>query len=224
MGEADLSRLTLEALAAQCAQEAGAYLRGSCDSRFGYELFRRAIQEGTPGAWDALVQIYTPFVAGWVARHPHYAQAHETVDFFVNGAFARLAYYMTAEKFQLARDLAAILKYLKLCAHSEIEEYVERLMISEQDPDQESPGEDRQPHFSEPDVDEMAFWQWIETRLHSTQERRVILGLFRLGLKPKELYNHFPNEFRDVCEIYRITENVLARLRRDPQMGRWSTE
>jgi hypothetical protein len=38
-----------------------------------------------------------------------------------------------------------------------------------------------------------------------------------LDLKPQELYDHFRGVFSDVDEVYRVKQNVLARLRRDPE-------
>jgi len=54
--------------------------------------------------------------------------------------------------------------------------------------------------------------------LCNEKERRVVYGSFVLALKPRELYAQFRETFRDVKEVYRVKENVLARLRRDAEL------
>ena len=65
-----------------------------------------------------------------------------------------------------------------------------------------------------------AFWDEIDARLRSDKERRVVYGSFVLALKPRELYAQSPDLFRDVREVYRVKENVMARLRRDAELAR----
>jgi hypothetical protein len=38
-----------------------------------------------------------------------------------------------------------------------------------------------------------------------------------MALKPRELCDHYAGKFSDVEEVYRIKQNVLARLRRDAE-------
>jgi hypothetical protein len=42
-------------------------------------------------------------------------------------------------------------------------------------------------------------------------------GLFVLDLKPRELYLRHKHEFADVAEVYRVKQNVIARLSRDAE-------
>ena len=63
-------------------------------------------------------------------------------------------------------------------------------------------------------------WRAIDARLHDEKERRVVYGSFVLALKPRELCAQYRDTFRDVREVYRVKENVLARLRRDAELAR----
>jgi hypothetical protein len=45
-----------------------------------------------------------------------------------------------------------------------------------------------------------------------------VYASFALGLKPREIYARSGGLFDDVKEVYRVKENVLARLRRDPEL------
>ena len=67
-------------------------------------------------------------------------------------------------------------------------------------------------------VHRQQFWDQISTRLRNEQERKVVYGSFVLGLKPREICVQFQQTFRDVREVYRVKENVLARLRRDAEL------
>jgi hypothetical protein len=64
-------------------------------------------------------------------------------------------------------------------------------------------------------VHQQELWQEISARLQNEKERKVMYGSFVLALKPRELYAQFRETFRDVKEVYRVKENVIARLRRD---------
>jgi hypothetical protein len=66
-------------------------------------------------------------------------------------------------------------------------------------------------------IDNQSFWDWINEKLNDEKERLVIEGVFVLALKPRELCDHYAGKFSDVEEVYRIKQNVLARLRRDAE-------
>ena len=65
--------------------------------------------------------------------------------------------------------------------------------------------------------DQKALWDFVNARMNGEKERSVVYGSFMLDLKPQELYDHFRGVFSDVDEVYRVKQNVLARLRRDPE-------
>jgi hypothetical protein len=65
--------------------------------------------------------------------------------------------------------------------------------------------------------DNQALWDQLTERLNDEKERLVMQGVFILALKPRELCDHYAGKFSDVEEVYRIKQNVLARLRRDAE-------
>jgi hypothetical protein len=205
-------------LVERCAEATRRYLRRQpCEPHFCYALFRRAVETGATVVWESLLQIYAPLLEHWVYRHPRYPQTYETPEFFVNGAWARFAQYMTPDKFYRSRDLAAVLAYLKLCVHSEIEGYVALLAPAEASIDEH----DIAAPTAAPLVEASQFWGMVTARLKNAKEACVMDGLYREGLTPRDLYARAADDFRDVREIYRIAENVLARLRRDRELERW---
>ena len=222
--------MPLGALAAQCAVETDRFFQERRhDPRICFELFRRAIAERDERAWSHVYTRYRPIVASWVQRHPSLRGCGEEPQYFVNRAFERMWSALTPAKFEGFRELGSLLKYLQMCVHSVILDHVRRAeqatvgsqvklsaiagASSGQDVEQQSVA----------NIDRHSFWEAVVSRLHSEQERCVVLGSFCLALKPREVCDQYQGVFQDVREVYRVKENVLARLRRDKELWRLLT-
>jgi DNA-directed RNA polymerase specialized sigma24 family protein len=218
----DLHSLTLAGIAHRCTSETERFLqRRTYDPRYCFELFRRAILHRDQQAWEHLYGQYRAQVTGWVIRHPAFSSTHEEAQYFVNRAFEKMWQALTPERFSRFKTLKSLLRYLQMCVHSVILDAVR----GSQCPVLETPVEmlaagkrsDEPPveHSVLERLQRQAFWREIEARLQNEEERRVVYGSFVLALKPSELYEQYPSTFRDVNHIYRVKENLLARLRRD---------
>jgi len=223
--KANLQRLMLDELARRCARETEAFFQGKrCDSRYGFELFRRAIVERDERAWHLLYAQYDALVAGWVQRHPLLSASGEDASYFVNRAFERMWLALSPEKFARFDDLKSVLRYLQMCVHSVIVDHVRRedRDIDEiQEETRSSDGDAVESTLESQVFDRMVneqFWQLVHTRLRDDREWLVIYGSFVLGLKPREMLGQYDHLFNDVSEVYRVKQNVLTRLRRDRQM------
>jgi DNA-directed RNA polymerase specialized sigma24 family protein len=218
----DLQPLVLSGLAHRCASETERYFaRQAYDPRYCFELFRRAILHRDPRAWEHLYSQYRPLVAGWVRRHPAFSSTDEEAQYFVNRAFEKMWLALTPGRFHRFPDLKSLLRYLQMCVHSTVLDVVRANECPVADTPVEtlaaggSSDEPAVEHAALARIRRQEFWREIEARLRSDQERRVVYGSFVLALKPSELYNQYPGTFRDVNHVYRVKENVLARLRRD---------
>ena len=69
--------------------------------------------------------------------------------------------------------------------------------------------------------EQQGLWDLINSRLQDEKERAVIYGSFVLVLKPQEVYDHYQSRFSDIDEIYRVKQNVVSRLRRDPELRKF---
>ena len=69
-------------------------------------------------------------------------------------------------------------------------------------------------------ADRLDFWETIRARLNDEQERCLVYGAFILALKPREICEQFSGIFESVEEVYRVKQNVLARLRRDAELAK----
>ncbi|HNS00855.1 MAG TPA: sigma-70 family RNA polymerase sigma factor [Anaerolineae bacterium] len=223
---ADLLGLSVVGLSRRCAQETTAFFqRQPYDPAFCYELFRRALLERNQRAYECLYSQYQPLVAGWVEHHPGFPGAGEEVQYFVNRAFEKLWHALTPEKFSRFADLKALLSYLKLCAHSVVIDHARArqhlLLLDEEPSDAVLGGYAARGDVAEETIEQtqqQEFWRLINQRLVDEKEQAVVVGSFVLAMKPAELQVRYPHLFSDVREVYRTKQNVLDRLRRDPEL------
>jgi DNA-directed RNA polymerase specialized sigma24 family protein len=221
----DLHALSVTGLTHRCAQETESFFqRHPYDPAPCYELFRRALLERNQRAYERLYSQYEPLVAGWVERHPSFPGAGEEVQYFVNRAFEKLWHALTPEKFRRFPDLKSVLSYLKLCTHSVVIDHArvrQHALL-----DEESSDATLANHAAGGDVEDDAieraqqqeFWRQINLRLADEKEQAVVFGSFVLAMKPAELQVRYAHLFGDVREVYRVKQNVIDRLRRDPEL------
>ncbi len=224
--EIKLQQMAVAELAHRCAQETDLYFhQQNHDSSYCFELFRRAIQRADQAAWDIICNQYQPLVSGWVRQHHAFQDSGEEIQYFVNGAFGKIYSTITPVKFDGFSDIGSLLRYLKLCVHSVIVDYNRSAEQISLYPLEEALGSaSTDPAVEEQQIDrayQQAFWEWINARLNDEKERSVIYGSFVLALKPQEIYDLFQNRFSDVDEIYRVKQNVISRLRRDPEFRKF---
>ncbi len=183
-----------------------------------------------PLAWDALYFQYGPLVGRWIQQHPGFDASGEEIQYFTNRAFEKIWAALTPEKFGQFPDLGFLLRYLKMCVHSAISDHNRSAeqAVAEQavrvDLDEEPVLEIRDTAQGPEDralgrIQRLRFWEALNERLNDEKERQVIYGSYMLALKPGELIDAFPGAFADADEVYRIKQNVLARLRRDVELG-----
>jgi hypothetical protein len=226
--ESNPEYLNLTDLADICAQETEFFFQHrDHDTRYCFELFRRAVRENDQTAWTLIYKQYQSLVTGWVKQHRGFEMSGEEEQFFVGGAFAKISNILTSEKLDKFSDLQSLLYYLKMCLHSVITDHNRTLSGASQQvsfDDLQVEIKAAGPVPEEQVLDRLhnrELWVWISERLNDDKERLVIQGVFVLALKPSELCDHYGNIFTEVEEVYRIKQNVLARLRRDGEFRRF---
>jgi len=215
----DFASLPLGLLSFRCGEETERFFqRKEQDSRFCFELFRRAIVQRDNQAWEYLFQRYQRLVSGWVERHPVRPLLEEDTQGLVNAAFEKMWQGLQPEKFAQFPDLKAVLRYLQLCVHSVLADLARareenlRLDERENEPDQSRPGVEEQVSSQ---AQRAHLWQMVEERLKTEKERRLVQAVFLLDIKPADVCAHCPGVFQDVREVYLVKDNLMARLRRD---------
>ena len=227
--EMNLQSMSLNDLAQQCAQETILYFKSRVnDTRYCFELFRRAIAERDGLAWDVIITQYRPLVAKWVNRwadkHPDFPLAREEAEDFIAETFKRFWSHFTPAKFGKSQELEDVLKYLKMCVNSAILDIWRKMRLRQFDQKSEGEDEDEARGPAEPgptpeeSLQKGEIWKFIKMRLKDEKEHIVVHASFFLGLSPREIIIEFPKVFRNIEEIYQCKANVLARLGRDPDI------
>jgi hypothetical protein len=213
----------LAELVRRCATESERFYRGQQhDTRFSYELFRRALAERDEAAWEQLYLHYSSLVEGWIRRSGAFTSSGESSEYFVVGAFTKFWRALTPDRFASFPTLASLLQYLQLCSTSVVIDSVRAQSWAEMLPE-ETISPSHTPHYS-PDeeamsrVDSEEFWRFIGGQLHNEVERVVVYYSFVLCLTPRAIYAKRSELFSSVNDVYNVKRNVLGRLSRNQQL------
>jgi hypothetical protein len=218
----DPARLDLAALVRRSLAESERFYRGrQHDTRFAYELFRRALVERSEIAWEYIYAHYSPLVESWIRRSGAFPSSGESSEFFVGAAFTKFWRAIT-ERFEQFPTLASLLSYLQLCAGSVVIDSVRAQSWAEMLPEEAIPFG----HAAQASPDEEAmkrvnceeFWSYVDAQLNSEAERVVVFRSFVLGMKPCDIYHDYRHLFQNINDVYNVKRNVLGRLSRNPDL------
>ena len=188
------------------------------DSAAGLELFRRAIEEGDEAAWHDVVEIYRSVLLIQAGRQVVRGLVLEDDGFCVDRAFQRFWGASRAGRIRRFDDLAAILKYLKMCLGSVLlDEARARRRQAWVSMDDVQPESDVTADPSSEAIGRLArreLWAAIGRELADPNEHLVARLSFIAGLSPREILARHPDRFQDVFDVYRIKRNMIDRLRR----------
>lgn len=222
-GELPPEQMDLEVLMQRCARESERFYRGlTHDTRYSYELFRRAMVDRDEAAWELIFSHYNGLVEGWVRRNGAFLRSGESSEFFVVGAFSKFWKAITPERFTAFPNLASLLHYLQLCTTSVVIDTVRTQSWSEVVPE-DTAGPFASSHAT-PDeeavdrVQREEFWRLIDAQLHDEMERVVVYSSFILGLTPRAIFARWNNLFGSINDVYNVKRNVLGRLGRNAQI------
>ena len=231
----ELSSLNILGLATSCQEQSNRYFaQQTFNPRYCYELFRRAILQRDDEAWAAVYRQYTPLVKSWIIKNSLWAtvQSRTELDEAINRIFAKMWRCITAEKFEKFNDLAALLRYLQMCVHSELVDIhrvearykvEDRPAATDDDDDNRDEYDQRQTAVSAEQEatasdSRQQVWRLISERLNNEKEQRVVYGMFVLAQKPKQVQSQYPHLFPSAKDVSRTKENLIMRLRRDPDL------
>ena len=216
-----INRLNLSRLADRCSLELVKRRRKeAADDSYCLEIFRRAILERDDEAWSILQGCFSENVRIWIRSHANsnLALLRDSEENYVAQTFSR--FWVTVhEQHSEFRTLNKALSYL----HATLDSIFRDMMRSHRRsqevplPEQDSPEE---PAAEQPD-DDLDVWNTLLGLLNNERERRVVQLLYYHGLTPKKIVKHFPQEFSNEKEIYRVNYNIVVRLRRKSDQLRW---
>src|SRR5439155_12724095 len=188
--------------------------------RYCVELFRRALVEQTDEAWSALQQCFTETVRSWLWSHPSHdvALLRDSEENYIAQTFSRFWYAVRDQRLEFA-TLNAALSYLHATLNGIVTDTLRSRLRSKEVPLPE-PGFAEEPVVEDP-IDGHTIWDSIQSFLPDERERRIAYLLYYCGLKPREIVTRCSKEFDDVKEVYRLSHNVVERLRRNRDRLRW---
>jgi hypothetical protein len=223
-----LREVALAELGRRCREETLRFLRGEPrDDAFCFEVFERAVVRREDEAWSTIVAQYRGIVLAYVAQHSAAAMIREPDDYWVNRAFQRFWSAVGPERFGQFPDLAALLKYLKLCVHSVLMDDIRARRAAPVNSLEEIPESAPSPSNAERSVvGKLAgeqLWATIVAEMHDEAEQMVAYLSFARDLKPSEIFDRHPGLYASVADVYRIKRNLIERLRRNPQVRAFLT-
>ncbi len=224
-----LSQTPIATLVASCAEETQRFFkRQEHDEAPCFELMRRALVERNDTAWESVYQQYTPLVISWVQEHSQFAACGEDVEYFVNEIFQRFWRACTPANFHKFAGLRYLLAYLKACVHSAITDHLRT--HESQWPAQQSSLDMGADDFLQMPLDASVeeqvidedrrrlLWELIQQRIQHPQEWTIVQYQFIQGWKPREIFARWPELFSEQQEVYRVRDNLVRRLSRDPEL------
>lgn len=217
--------MDLATLQRHCRIESERFFRGQPhDTRFAYELFRRALVERCDAAWEYLFHQYRALVESWVRRSSAFGSTGESSEYFVGSVFARFWQAITPERFAAFPTLGSLLHYLHLCASCVVIDCARAQSWAEIVPDERVRARDQM--LDAPDEEAInrvareEFWRSIDALLICDAERFVLYHSFIMGRKPGEIYKMRRDLFSSVAEVYNVKRNILGRLSRNRELRR----
>lgn len=217
---------SLTDLAQKCREETDKFFKQvTHDVRYCFEIFRRAIEHRQDEAWEYIYVQYRPLFTSWITRHASFSNIEEELDDILNEVYLKAFNVLTPEKFRGFENLKSVLRYIQTIVSSVL---FDRLRKVERHPDL-VPLEDGDDEVLRGGTTESAetlasqemfkhqAWQAIEAQLNNERERIVMLGLFSVGLKPREIQARYPDLFPGSKDVSRVKENVLLRLSRNSE-------
>lgn len=222
MAEPSFSRLSVDAVAAGCRDEARRARRD--EAGYCFELFRRALDEGSQAAWQAVAAQYHLLILDWV--HAAKPADPAEVDDAAREALERFWRTLAGRGEPIAVRFAhtgALLKYLQQCAVCAVLDRrrrdarrarLEARLQSQAALAPVAPGPEELAleRVERADVLRRAR-AWVDA-VADPAEREVIALSFGEGLTPAEIAARLPELFADAHLVRQIKERLLRRARR----------
>lgn len=217
-----LQGMSVVELADRCMDEIKRFQCGApSNDLYGIELFRRALKQLDPLAWETVQLRFSDMMHGWIYQHPMRPVAcrFDSEENYVAQAFARF-WQATAGNPKIEfTTLAAILRYLRASLNGTMLDALRTYSRSREMPLPE-PGSAEE-LFGEEQDDSQELWEAIQSVLPDKRQQRVAYLLFHCHLKPRQVVQCCPDEFSAVGEVYRLRRNIFERLLRNADYIRW---
>jgi ATP-dependent exoDNAse (exonuclease V) beta subunit len=179
------------------------------------ELFRRAIEQRDLMARETLHQYFGKILSRWMQSHPKREAAcrFDSEENYIIQALERFWQVTIQCRCSEFNTLSAALQYLRACLNGTIldklraYERQHEVLLPESTMAGESIGENRE--------ESQKLWKLIHALLPDGREQRMAYLLFNCRLKPKEIVQHYPQEFSEIHEVYHLRHSIVEKLIQD---------
>ncbi|MCP4541423.1 MAG: sigma-70 family RNA polymerase sigma factor [Chloroflexi bacterium] len=216
MNSQPLSSRSTTDLAHACAQQASRRHTSTPEFDFCYELFRRAFASLPDNiAWQAILNQYQRLITHWLGQH---ATEDAVQDVFIRFWKSQQG-AVFASRFS---NIRTVMGYLKRCAvtvrieSGRAEEKRHKLAEKLSSLADEAQLVAAQTPASQTHA-EIDFKQFVLSKLKDEREQAVFELTYYYNLTPREIQAERPDLFPNARTVYRVKENLLKRLHRDPE-------
>jgi len=217
-----INEMDVLALVDRCMNEINNYRHGEpSNDAYDLELFRRALQECDPFAWEIIQLHFTEMLLQWMRSHPlrNVARNYDSDENYVAQGFTRFWQATIGNKQIQFRSLAAILRYLRASLNGIVLDTL-RAYSRPREISFPEPGGPGEPVGEDLD-DGYEVWEVVRSLLTDERQQRVAYLIYHCGLKPREIIQFCSQEFSDIQEIYRLRRSIFERLQRNADYIRW---
>ncbi|MGB0385360.1 MAG: RNA polymerase sigma factor [Ardenticatenaceae bacterium] len=191
---------------------------------YGFELFRRAVEDRDTHAWDAIHERHHRLIYSWIERGTTGTLSSDEKDDLCQEIWLKF-YRNLIKSTDLAynfKHIGSLFNYLKKCVFTVTHDHYRRL--TKQKKLQNALAENSVKLYTTPnnlDTEWLArqsrleaIKEWIATSVTDPEEQLIIHCSYELDLTPGEIYQRYPGRFQSVRRIYRIKERILKRAKR----------
>lgn len=217
----DVLQLSVDDLTQRCADETGKFNRHlDSDTRFCFELFRRALAESVPEAIASIYRIYEPLALRWTYAHRLFPQTGESAEYFSSLAVRTLYLKLRGSKFEQFSSLNSILAYLKRCVYTSVALYVRDYGASPLPfPEHLEPADT---YDAAGEIGAEALWNYLCTLLPNEHDQLLARCVFVLDLKPRQIVSLYSSIWQNEREVSVALYRIRRILRNNTQLQQWS--
>jgi hypothetical protein len=174
------------------------------------ELLRQATFQDNPEIWEIVQRSLGETVREWIKLHPSRAAAAslDSEENYIARAFAKLYEASVCKQVQFS-SLSDMLKYLQVSLNCVILDSL-RTYLRPQEIDQPQSYDTGESAAVQSENKEV--WEILSKSFADAREKRIAYLLFHCGLRPNDIVQMFPEEFRDVHEISLLRCSIIKRF------------
>jgi hypothetical protein len=214
----DLSSFPLGSLGDKCAEETKKFLRQlENDTRYCFELFRRAVGERNEDALSQIYRIYRPLLKNRAWRHSMFESSCQDADYFASVALGNFYRANQGEAFLIKfKALAAVIAYLYSCLHSAIAQDVRDNPELPDIPDTLASKDEVTDDVRATDV-----WRQVCEVLPDSADQLLAYLRFVLQIPPAEIAANDPDQWESPRAVSVALQRIRRQLRNDDVLRNW---